>query len=198
MSQPDAREEDLSLELVRRIQGGDRAAWERLYLRYHDPLLLAIRCRLGARLRARLQSEDVLQSVVKDALVDLARFEPRGPGSLSHYLHACVLNKIRAKAEYHGAQKRGGEAQLAPAALDELSGEEHEPTYFDEERFGRLERGVRLLPENLREVVVLRSLEGLSNREAAEVLGRTPEAVSKLYNRALARLATLVGPEERV
>ena len=85
---------DLSLELVRRIQAGDREAWDGLYLRYHDALLFAIRCRLGSRLRARLQSEDVLHSVIKDAMKDLARFEPRGAGALGHYLHVCVLNKI--------------------------------------------------------------------------------------------------------
>ena len=61
-------DDDLSLELVARIQDGDDSAWERLYLRYHDPLLLAIRCRLSGALRARVASEDILHSVVRDAM----------------------------------------------------------------------------------------------------------------------------------
>jgi RNA polymerase sigma-70 factor (ECF subfamily) len=181
---------DLSLELVRRIQAGDREAWERLYLRYHDALLFAIRSRLGSGLRAWLQSEDILQSVVKDALRDLERFEPRGPGSLAHYLHVCVLNKIRGKAATFGTEKRAGEQRLPGSVLDALPERSGEPRYLDGARYERLEAGLSQLPEPMREVVLLRSVEGLSNDEAAGVLAKTPAATSKLYNRALARLGT--------
>lgn len=185
---------DLSLELVRRIQAGDRAAWERLYLRYHDALLFAIRSRLGSNLRAWLQSEDILHSVVKDALRDLERFEPRGPGSLAHYLHVCVLNKIRSKAAHFEAEKRAGERRVPSSVLDALPERSAEPRYLDGARYERLEAGLARLPEPMREVVLLRSVEGLSNDEAAGVLAKTPAATSKLYNRALARLGTWMQP----
>lgn len=186
MPEPDASI-DLSLELVRRIQAGEREAWERLYLRYHDGLLFAIRSRLGKKLRASLQSEDILQSVVKDALRDLAHFEPRGPGSLQHYLHVCVLNKIRAKAEHFEADKRAGVQPVPDTVLDALA-QRDEPRYLDGARYERLEAGLARLPEPMREVVLLRSIEGLPNDEAAALLEKTPAATSKLYNRALARL----------
>lgn len=185
---------DLSLELVERIKSGDDSAWEAFYARYHDPLLFAIRCRLGRDLRSRLQSEDVLQSVVADALRDLARFEPRGAGSLSHYLHACVLNKIRSKAEFYAASKRSGDVPLSESLADRLESREGAPpSYADAPRYGRLERALSALPEAMREAVLLRTVEGLSNREAASVLGQSEEATSKAYNRALARLGTLAG-----
>lgn len=187
MSEPDAPI-DLSLELVQRIQAGDTEAWERLYLRYHDALLFAIRSRLGSGLRAWLQSEDILHSVVKDALRDLERFEPRGPGSLQHYLHACVLNKIRSKAAHFGAEKRAGEQRVSSSVLDALPERGGEPRYLDGARYDRLEVGLAQLSEPMREVVLLRSVEGLSNDEAAGILGKTPAATSKLYNRALAQL----------
>lgn len=179
---------DLSLELVRRIQAGDRAAWGQLYMRYHDALLFAIRSRLGSTLRGVLQSEDILQSVVKDALSDLARFEPRGPGSLGHYLHVCVLNKIRAKAAHHGADKRAGEHRMPASELEALPEGVGEPRYLEGGRYERLESGMACLPAEMREVVLLRSVEGLGNAEAAALLGKSPAAASKLYNRALARL----------
>jgi len=191
MSQSDP-ETDLSLELVRRIQAGEPEAWERLYRRYHDVLLFSIRSRLGQGLRAWLQSEDILQSVVKDALGDLERFEPRGPGSLEHYLHACVLNKIRTKAAFYGAEKRAGERRLPSSELDALPRPTGEPRYLDGARYERLERCVLRLPEEMREVVLLRSVEGLGNEDAARVLGKSPAAASKLYNRALARLGLLL------
>jgi len=192
MSQSDP-EIDLSLELVRRIQAGEPEAWERLYRRYHDVLLFSIRSRLGRGLRAWLQSEDILQSVVKDALGDLERFEPRGPGSLEHFLHVCVLNKIRTKAAFYGARRRAGEERVPTSELDELPRAAGEPRYLDGARYERLERGVAQLPDPMREVVLLRSVEGLGNEEAAVLLGKSPAATSKLYNRALARLGTLLG-----
>lgn len=183
-----------SLDLVRRIQGGETLAWERLYRRYRDRLLLSIRCRLGAHLRTRLESEDVLQSVFRDALSDLHRFEPRDPQSLNRWLHACVLNKIRTKAGHYDAGKRRGEVPLTDSVIARVPDPNGgEPRYEDTERFERLERALARIPEDMREVVLLRRVEELSNQAAAEAMGRSPEATSKLYNRALARLAVLMG-----
>ena len=101
--------------------------------------------------------------------------------------------KIRSKAEYHRAAKRAGAEELSISVLDRLPASGGEPRYVDTERYERLEAGVARLPESLREVLLLRSIEGLSNLEAAEVLNKSPEATSKLYNRALARLGTEMG-----
>lgn len=189
-SRSGADDAELSLELVQRIQGGDRAAWERLYLRYHDRLLLAIRCRLGPRLRATLESEDVFQSVMADALEDLREFTPRGPGSLERWLHVCVLNKVRSKAAHYGATFRAGIDAHAPSELERRA--PAAPEYFDLERFGALERAIAELDDELREVIVARAVEGAPNAEVAAQIGKSPEATSKLYNRALARLALRV------
>lgn len=187
---------ELSIELVQRIQAGDRGAWDRLYRRYHDELLFAIRSRLGRGLRGRLESEDILQSVVKDALRDLQRFEPRGPGALQHYLHVCVLNKIRSKAQHFGAQKRDAGREVDGEDLEAVPGPD-EPRYLDGARYERLERAMAQLPEPMREAVLLRTVEGLDNEAAARVLERTPAATSKLYNRALARLGAHIEEEAR-
>lgn len=201
MEQPPSRQRpeaeggaDLSAELVRRIQSGDTSAWETLYLRVRDPLLFSIRCRLGPKLRSRLTSEDVFHSVVKDVMRDLASFESRGPGSLTHFLHACVLNKIRNKSDYFDALKRQGTVPLSDSIAERLAGTATEvPGYLDSERYDRLERALEHLPDAMREVVILRLVEGLSNAEAAQAIDKSIEAASKLYNRALARLGTLAG-----
>jgi hypothetical protein len=101
----EAASSSASIELLRRIQAGDRKAWEDLYLGYRGRLLLSIRCRLGKELRSKVQSEDILQSVFKDALAELDAVEHRGRGALDSYLHVCVLNKIRNKADFFGAKK---------------------------------------------------------------------------------------------
>ena len=185
---------DESLELVRRIQQGDSGAWDALYLRYRDQLILSIRCRLGPALRARLQSEDILHSVFKDALQDLHSFVPEHARSLNHYLHTCVLNKIRNKADYFGAQKRRGEVALSSSLVERLPNPiDQAPEYHDSPRYAALEAALARLPEEMRELVLLRRVEELSNLEVAELVGKSPEATSKAYNRAMARLATLMG-----
>jgi len=191
--QPQASSPEDSLDLVRRIQAGEHAAWDRLYLRYRDRLLLSIRCRLGRTLRARLESEDILHSVFRDALSDVHRFRPGDAGSFNRYLHACVLNKIRSKADYHNAEKRRGEVPLSDFLVASLPNPaDATPRYADSERFERLERALARLPEETREVIVLRLVEELPNQQVAEVMGKTPEAASKLYNRGLARMAVLL------
>ena len=61
-------------------------------------------------------------------------------------------------------------------------------------RAGHCEQEVRLaealarLPDDYREVLLLRNLEGLAHEEVAARMGREPGAVRMLWVRALARL----------
>ena len=57
----------------------------------------------------------------------------------------------------------------------------------------RTARALAELPEDAREVVVLRDVQGLSTKEAAEVLGVSEGAVKVRLHRAHARLRELVG-----
>lgn len=187
---PDAR---ASLELVARLQRGERDAWTELYARYHDQLLLTIRMRLGPGLRAHLQSEDILQSVALEAFLELEQFEYRGAKSLERFLHRLVIHKIRDRADTFGARKRAGtvpldesaEGALAAPAADNLR-------YVDTERYEALERCLNALPADMREILVLRKLDGLSSQEIAAQLGKSDESVRKTYSRALARLSALI------
>ncbi len=187
---PDARS---SIELVARLQRGDRDAWSELYGRYHDQLLLTIRLQLGRGLRSHLQSEDILQSVALEAFLELGAFEYRGAQSLDRFLRQLVLNKIRDRADTFGAQKRAGTVPLDERMAAALAAPESgPPRYVDSERYERLESALNALPADLREVLVMRKFDGLSSQEIAERLGKSDEAVRKTYSRALARLSLLV------
>ncbi|MEM7167729.1 MAG: RNA polymerase sigma factor [Planctomycetota bacterium] len=179
---------DVTAEIVARIQDGDQAAWNDLYARYHDQLLLAVRCRLGAKLRAHLQSEDVLQSVLLEALDELPRFESRGKGSLRHFLNVLITNKIRDRADTYNAQKRRGGVALTDSILAAVPGFDGNVAYRDAESYEELERCLEQLPENMRQIIVLRRIEGLSSKEAAAELDTSDAAARKLYSRAMARL----------
>ncbi len=175
-------------EMVARIQAGEHDVWNDLYKHYRDALLLTVRCRLGPRLRARLDSEDILQSVFGDALRELDRFEWRGEGSLRHFLGTLVTHKVRNHVRKLETKKRKGEVPLTggiEAVPDRLA-------YQNKVVFDRLDRCIRQLPEDMAEVVLLRKIEGLSSQEAGEILGKTDAAVRKIYSRAMKRLASLM------
>ena len=54
-------------------------------------------------------------------------------------------------------------------------------------------RALARLDDDDRAILLLRPFEGLSNRQAAEVLGIEPAAASKRFGRALLRLRTVFG-----
>lgn len=195
MSFPDTPDEGRTIEVLARIRDGDDTGWRDLYERYHDELLFVVRAQLGSRLRSVLESEDVLQSVALEAFRALPSFEPRGTGSLRRFLHRLVVNKIRDRADTWRAQKRDGTVPLTDQVLAGVADPGTGPTYFDD-RYGRLERALATLPGEMREVLVLRKMEGYASKEVAERLGKSDAAVRQLYSRGLARLATLMGAAE--
>ncbi len=183
------------MDLVQRIRQGDRGAWDELYERYHDQLLLAVRLRLGPGLRRFLTSEDIFQSVALEAFDALGQFEYRGEGSLERYLRTLVVNKLRDRADTFGAEKRAGAVPLdedLAATLATPGTDGGGPSYHDAERYERLERALQALPAEQRELIVLRKLENLSSQEVAARLGLSDDAVRKAFSRAMARLTTLL------
>lgn len=61
---------------------------------------------------------------------------------------------------------------------------------------GRLQAAIRALPDSLREPLILTSLEGLSHKQAADILSLNPKAVELRVYRAKQRLAQVLDPEE--
>lgn len=188
---PPAPRDDDSLEILARIRDGDSTGWDLLYHRYHDELLFYVRHRLGHQLRAHLQSEDIFQSVAVEALRSLREFEYRGEGSLLRFLQRMVQNKIRDRADTVRARKRRAVGSLEDVPHVEPIAPGSAVRYHAAEHFDRLERALGGLPADMREVILLRRIEGLDGKETARRLQRSDAATRKLYSRALARLSAL-------
>ena len=58
------------------------------------------------------------------------------------------------------------------------------------ERFDRLQEAVNTLSGDYRQVVLLARIEGLSMKQVGERMNRSPDAVKKLFGRALRKLRT--------
>jgi RNA polymerase sigma-70 factor (ECF subfamily) len=112
-----------SADLLGRWRDGDRAAAEELFDRYTDQLLRLARRQLPPALAARVDPEDVIQSVYRsffaDALTD--RYVLQRSGDLWRLLTAITLHKVHSQIELHTAAKRTVKREQ-PAARDTVLG----------------------------------------------------------------------------
>jgi RNA polymerase sigma-70 factor (ECF subfamily) len=62
----------------------------------------------------------------------------------------------------------------------------------DREELSRVLAGVRLLPDDRREALIMRFALGMDNREIARALGRSDGATKVLLHRAIRQLQALI------
>lgn len=166
--------------LVSAARDGDRLALERLFERYLPRVRQIVAVRMGKRLRAIAEVEDLVQDAMVKVLQGLGSYEPRSEGSFRSWLARCVQNAIVDRAREQEAAKRGagklrrfadlGSTRLSdsvfagkdPTASAILRGKE-----FEE----RLEEALLGLEEHQREIIVLRYLCEMPYEEVASAMG---------------------------
>lgn len=191
-----------TMDLLRRAQDGNRDALEALFARYYERVRRIVRLRLGRGLRHRLDSGDILQETFLDALKAFDRFEMRDEAAFIHWLSRIAEHQIRDAADYHGAQKReaGREVPLhAPSdatfvGFDPIAGGLQPPDAVAvDEQTALVEQCLEQLPDEYRELIILRDYVGLSWDEIAQQTGRpSPDAARMKHATAVLELAKLV------
>jgi RNA polymerase sigma-70 factor, ECF subfamily len=195
-------------KLVSRVKQHDLDALAEYLILVRKPLLAFIERQLGAGLRRKIEGDDVFQEVSVEAVRSLAEadFEYRDPfGWLCQISERRIIDAHR---RFFGAQKRdagrevplgspGGDSQHA-GLIDLLAASLTTAT----QALSRKGREIRLLealatlPEEQREALRLRYVDGLPSKEIAERLGKTDGSVRVMLTRALARLQQILGPED--
>ncbi len=191
-------------DLVQSASHGDGAAIETLLERYLPGLEAFVRLRQGRMLKAKESSADIVQSVCREVLQHIDRYQYRGEAQFKHWLYATALRKIANRAEYYRAQKRdaamevrlpsGSSSEGGDARLLACYGSFCTPSQdlMLREELQRIESAFEKLPDDYREVILLSRIVGLSHTEIAEQMERSEGAVRTLLSRALARLSGLL------
>jgi RNA polymerase sigma-70 factor (ECF subfamily) len=194
------REEQVAL--LRRFRDGDEAAFRILFEGHAGALSERIRRGLPAPLRRRLAVSDVLQEAHLAAFQHRARFEDRGAKSFRNWLMGIVDNKIRNAVRFHvGTARRamGREttrsSRPVTAAL-RLSDDTPSRAAMGAESKARVRAALEKLPPDYRDVLRLARLESMNLKEASEEMGRSHDAVKKLYGRALCQLKKILRKDE--
>lgn len=141
---------------------------------------------LLALLGNRAEAEDALQAV----FVELARNPEvldriESPGA---YLIAAARN-IALRARATSERRRTKEAPLVAAEF--LAA--RDPERYDPTEVARLERAIRQLPDEQREVLCLKAFERMTFNEIAAALGIPANTAASRYRYALDKLRTLLG-----
>ncbi|HVF79880.1 MAG TPA: sigma-70 family RNA polymerase sigma factor [Solirubrobacteraceae bacterium] len=160
-------EERLVRRAVDRAKQGDRDGVRYLYMRYADNVYGYVR----TIVRDHHDAEDVTQQVFAKLITAIAKYEPCDVPFIAWLLRMSrnvALDTVRARRTTPVAEIFGS---------NDASGEE------GPERARSLHAAFATLPEDQRQVVVLRHVLGLSPVEIAEQLGRTSSSVYGLHHR---------------
>jgi RNA polymerase sigma-70 factor (ECF subfamily) len=168
-------------DLMRRAKAGDEEAFALLYKEYFTPVYRYV----YFRVRSKHEAEDLTQSVFVKAYEAIDRFEERGKNPLAYFFTIArntVINHWRKKKEV-----ATGELETLQGRATDLQHNPHE-LIDDHESVQAIKRGLAALTEEQSEVITMKFLSELSNKEIAEALGKTEEAVRQLQCRGLRAL----------
>lgn len=185
-------EQATDASLIAAAQSGDRAALERLLVRWQPRIL-----RFGVKMCG--QPEDA-RDVAQETLLAAARTLPnfRGDSSPSTWLYTiarsfCIKMRRRGRsiADSERVQEREGE-DLAARIADARP--LPDATVAAKEIEAKLDAAIAGLEPMYREVLVLRDVEGLTAPEVGDVLGLSVEAVKSRLHRARGMVRAEVAP----
>ena len=160
-SRPASGVEQSDLELVRRVQRGERGAFDLLVLRYQHKVV-----KLVARLlRDPTEAEDVAQEAFVKAYRALASF--RGDSAFYTWLYRIAVNTARNAMASRQRRPLDYEADLSETEQSAVASrmshsDTPEATALSDEIHATVNRAVAGLPEDLRTAIILREIEGLS------------------------------------
>jgi RNA polymerase sigma-70 factor (ECF subfamily) len=170
-------EADEEAELVHRVAAGDRVAFHRLVTSHQRPLSAYAR-----RMVASPQdADDIVQETLLRLWTRADRFDATA-ARLTTWLHRVAHNLCI------DAQRRSGRLQPLEAGEETAGHASPEAEGEQTERQQWLQQALARLPERQRSALLLCHYQGLSNREAGEVLGVGVEALESLLSRARRQL----------
>ena len=198
----------LKMDALQRLQEGDKGAFGELFALYRTRLFQIVSVRMDRRLAGRVDADDIMQEVYLDASSRVQHFVENHSGSFFVWLRLITMQTManvfrrhlvvkmrdaRRDVSIHTNQTH--QSNTSPIVM-QLLGRLTSPSgvAIRQETFDQIEQAIASMKDIDREIIMLRHIEQLENKEIAEVLGIHEKAASIRYVRALARLKDLVLP----
>lgn len=162
---------------IARAKDGDMEALQFLYVRYAADVLRFV----SSLVKDHHEAEDITQNVFVKLISAIKKYEPREVP-----FAAWILRVARNAALDHLRARR-----MVPVEDVRVQDDDHRQ--ISHERGRDLREALEQLPEEQRDVLVLRHIVGLSPVEIADVLGKTESSIHGLHHRGRLTLqSTLV------
>jgi RNA polymerase sigma-70 factor (ECF subfamily) len=192
-------------QLVALAKAGDDDALNRLCRVYGERVRRIVRLRMGRELRVKLDSMDLVQDALLNALRGFGDFTYENEGDFLRWLSRIAQNALGHHVEKLQADKRdirrevrldeckpttGGGLAGTPGPVDVTT-----PSVImaRKEELDKLEEAIDELKPEHKKVIVLAKIEGLSYKEIGKRLGKSADAVGMLLSRAMVGLTIAYG-----
>lgn len=190
-------EQETDQELVRRVQKGNKGAFDLLVLKYQHKIAKLI----SRYIRDADEVQDVAQEAFIKAYRALANF--RGDSAFYTWLYRIAINTAKNHLVSQGRRPPGSDVELEDALI--MEGESAlkenatpEGLALTEEIQQVIFKAIEQLPEELRTAITLRELEGLSYEEIAEAMscpiGTVRSRIFRAREAIDAKLRPLIAP----
>jgi RNA polymerase sigma-70 factor (ECF subfamily) len=173
--------------LVEQVLRGQTGLFELLMRRHNERVYRAAR----SIVRDEQEAEDVMQQAYVNAFTHLRQFN--GSARFSTWLTRIAINEALARVRRRGRYEVfDEESPTVEPFMIHHPAENPEREAFSRELRGLLEWAIDTLPNGMREVFVLREVEGLTTLEVADCLGVSEDVVKTRLSRGRARLRRLL------
>lgn len=186
-------EKNADLELVARVQRGDKKAFDLLVLKYQQKALNLI----SRYVRDTSEAQDVAQEAFIKAYRALAGF--RGDSAFYTWFYRIVINTAKNYLVAQGRRPPRGDIDASDA--EQYDGAHGLKEYDTPERLAQrdeleqaIHQAIEGLPEDLRTAIMLRELEGLSYDEIAQAMSCPVGTVRSRIFRAREAIDTKIRP----
>jgi RNA polymerase sigma-70 factor, ECF subfamily len=187
--------------LLQRLREGEAQALDELFARHRAYVNQLAELHLDPRLRRRVDPSDVVQEVQLEALRRMEDYLRQPPMPFRLWVRQLAHDRMLMMRRYHlGAARRAMGREVALPERSSLvlarqllaSGSTPSQRLDQEELGRRVHQAVSQLPAMDREVLLMRTFEGLSFEEVAWMLKIDAAAARKRHGRALLRLGKIL------
>lgn len=189
-----SNDRDLDQELVLRVQGGDKKAFELLVVKYHR--------KIGRLLSRMIRDQSEIEDVTQEAFIKAYRALPafRGESAFYTWLYRIAINTAKNHLASLGRrpvlstefEDEDGDTLDTASQLPDYN--TPETAMMNRQILDTVNEAVEALPEELRVAITLREMEGMSYEDIAAFMNCPIGTVRSRIFRAREAIATQLRP----
>lgn len=172
------------INLVIKAKEGDKESFGKLYLEFFMPIFRFIYFRVNSRQEA----EDLTQMVFVRIFSALPDFEAKNYGQFVSWCYMIARNSV---IDFWRKRKEISLENIGEIN-NNLSKEDLSEAVEKQRISGKIKEAMAKLSDEQQEIITLKFISELSNKEISDILGKSEDAVRQMQCRALKALRELV------